>query len=187
MRVKLFTLRYSCTLGAFDETPLQEFARERELLGFREYFFVVNEVPHLTCVLTWQDGVVSETDLAAAREMRAQGQVAPDCLPIPPGPASRVRRKKARAKPDPTAGLDEGERLLFNSLREWRVGKAREEGVPPYVVFTNRHLVAIVQARPDSSNALGHVEGVGPGKVKRYGAEVLTLLGAQVERAEPAS
>ena len=52
MRVKLFTLRYSATLGGFDETPVAEFTRDKELLGFREHFFVVNEIPHLACVLS---------------------------------------------------------------------------------------------------------------------------------------
>ena len=37
MRVKLFTLRYSATLGGFDETPLAEFARDKEVLAFREH------------------------------------------------------------------------------------------------------------------------------------------------------
>ena len=65
MRVKLFTLRYSATLGGFDEMPVAEFAKDKELLSFREHFFVVNEIPHPACVLSWQDAVVSQADLAA--------------------------------------------------------------------------------------------------------------------------
>lgn len=66
--------------------------------------------------------------------------------------------------------------MLFNSLREWRSRLAHEQGVPPYVVFTNRQLAALVRARPESANALAQVEGIGAGKVEDYGAEVLRLL-----------
>jgi len=63
MRVKLFTFRYSATLGGFDETPLAEFVRDKEVLAFREHFFSVNETPHLICVLVWQDAVMgAQTD-----------------------------------------------------------------------------------------------------------------------------
>ena len=37
MRVKLMTFRYSATLGGFDDTPLVEFIRDKEVLSFREH------------------------------------------------------------------------------------------------------------------------------------------------------
>jgi ribonuclease D len=77
--------------------------------------------------------------------------------------------------------------MLFNSLREWRTSTARAEGVPPYVLFTNRELLEIVRLRPDSRTALGHVPGVGPGKIERYGHAILGLLGARGPRADSAS
>ena len=55
MRVKLFTFRYSSTLGGFDDSPISEFTRDKDVLTFREHFFSVNEVPHLTCVVTYQE------------------------------------------------------------------------------------------------------------------------------------
>ena len=58
VRVKLFTLRYSSTPGGFDDSPIREFQRDKEILAVREYFFAVNEVPHLTCSLTYQEAIV---------------------------------------------------------------------------------------------------------------------------------
>jgi len=102
-------------------------------LGFREHFFVVNEIPHLACVLSWQDAVVSEADLAAARELRAHPVHDLDRRPIPSGDDRRGRQRRdgRREGPDPTAGLDERERALFNTLRDWRSRKAHEEGILP--------------------------------------------------------
>jgi hypothetical protein len=59
MRVQLFTFRYSATLGGFDDRPLAHFIRDKEVLSFREHFFCGNEVPHILCVVTWQDCLVT--------------------------------------------------------------------------------------------------------------------------------
>ena len=40
MRVRIFTFRYSSTLGGFDDTPLTDFTRDKETLQFREHFFL---------------------------------------------------------------------------------------------------------------------------------------------------
>ncbi|MHC4955543.1 MAG: HRDC domain-containing protein [Planctomycetota bacterium] len=150
MRVKLITLRYSSTLGGFDEAPLSAFARDKEVVAFREHFYSVNEVPHLTCVIAYQEAVVG-------------------------APAAAVKA----AKPDPTAELSEPERLLFNTIRTWRAETAREEGVPPYVILTNRQLVRVVTDQPESLTALGQLDGIGASKIERYGAAILKMLHGQ--------
>jgi DNA helicase II / ATP-dependent DNA helicase PcrA len=61
-------------------------------------------------------------------------------------------------------------------LRAWRLERAREDGVPPYVVFHDTVLHAIADARPTSLGELSQVAGVGPAKLERYGSEVLALL-----------
>jgi DNA helicase-2/ATP-dependent DNA helicase PcrA len=65
---------------------------------------------------------------------------------------------------------------LGESLREWRVGRARTDGVPPYVVFHDSVLQAIADARPETLGELSQISGVGPAKLERYGPEVLDLL-----------
>ena len=44
------------------------------MLAFREHFFTVSDVPHLTCVLLVQDAVIAATDLAAAKEQQQEQQ-----------------------------------------------------------------------------------------------------------------
>ncbi len=63
------TFRYSATLGGFDDTPLVDFARDKEVIAFREHFYTVNEVPHVTCVVTYQDAIAPPAALQAAREI----------------------------------------------------------------------------------------------------------------------
>ena len=63
-------------------------------------------------------------------------------------------------------------------LRAWRLERAREDGVPPYVVFHDTVLHAIADARPTSLGQLSQIAGVGPAKLERYGSDLLTRLAA---------
>ena len=65
----------------------------------------------------------------------------------------------------------------FERLRAWRREKARELGVPPYVIFHDSTLREIALAAPASSEALAKVSGVGAAKLERYGAELLERIG----------
>ncbi|GEA82710.1 DNA helicase RecQ [Cellulomonas uda] len=71
----------------------------------------------------------------------------------------------------------EGETLaLFERLRAWRAGVAKEQGVPAYVVFHDATLRDIALRRPTSLDELGTVGGVGATKLERYGDGVLATL-----------
>ncbi|MGH3008558.1 MAG: ATP-dependent helicase [Gaiellaceae bacterium] len=61
-------------------------------------------------------------------------------------------------------------------LRAWRLERAREDGVPPYVVFHDTVLHEIAAAQPKSLGDLAQIAGVGPAKLERYGPDVLALL-----------
>lgn len=67
MRAKILTLRYSPTLGRFDDSCVQEFVRDKEVLSIAQQLFVVHEVAHLLCVVHWQEQRVSAPALQATR------------------------------------------------------------------------------------------------------------------------
>jgi DNA helicase-2/ATP-dependent DNA helicase PcrA len=72
----------------------------------------------------------------------------------------------------------------FEQLRAWRKERARADGVPAFVVFTNRALCAIAVARPESIEELAEVRGVGPKKIDRYGDEVLAVFASIDQESE---
>jgi len=65
---------------------------------------------------------------------------------------------------------------LFEQLRAWRAGVAKEQGVPAYVIFHDATLREIAATRPSSLAELGHVSGVGETKLARYGQQVLDTV-----------
>ena len=67
---------------------------------------------------------------------------------------------------------------LFEALRTWRLRVASEHGVPPYLVFHDRHLRLIAGRKPATLRELAACPGVGPAKLERYGDDVLDVVTA---------
>ncbi len=67
---------------------------------------------------------------------------------------------------------------LFESLRELRTTLAKEQGVPPYVIFHDRALQEMATYRPASLETMRSITGVGELKLERYGQLFLDILTA---------
>ncbi|MEF2279982.1 DNA helicase RecQ [Deinococcus sp. YIM 134068] len=100
--------------------------------------------------------------------------------------APRAERRERSARQG-RAPVDAHDRPLFEALRQWRLGRAREQGVPPYVIFTDATLKTIAELRPGSLNTLGSVGGVGGRKLEAYGAEVLEVVRGQAGSRQPSA
>ena len=53
---------------------------------------------------------------------------------------------------------------------------AKDQGVPPYVVFHDTTLIEMVHVRPQSLESMGQITGVGEAKLERYGQAFLDVL-----------
>src|SRR5690606_27710360 len=92
-------------------------------------------------------------------------------------PARRPGRSSGSDRPSQsTLHVDSHDRPLFDALRAWRAGLAREQNVPAYVIFHDRTLRDIAQLRPATISELARVGGVGGGKLARYGQDVLDVI-----------
>jgi ATP-dependent DNA helicase RecQ len=84
-----------------------------------------------------------------------------------------VRRPGGRAA-DPSPQVHDRRRAdeerFFACLKRVRLRIARERGVPPYVVFSDKTLQSIVRNRPTDEAALLRCHGVGERKLASYGA-----------------
>lgn len=58
---------------------------------------------------------------------------------------------------------------LFERLRKLRKTLADEQGVAPYIVFSDSSLRLMAQQRPQTLDAFGRVSGVGSHKLEQYG------------------
>ena len=90
-------------------------------------------------------------------------------------PRSAGSSPAAREEGSPIA-MDSEEEVLFQDLRALRKALADEQGVPAYIVFSDRVLREMVECRPTTPAALLEVAGVGPAKLERYGDAFLQAL-----------
>ena len=90
--------------------------------------------------------------------------------------SSKSYDRVAEPGPDPGPLSDEGE-ALFQSLRVLRKSIADQQGVPAYIVFSDKTLRAMAEGRPSTPEELLAVSGVGPLKLERYGEAFLEAVG----------
>jgi ATP-dependent DNA helicase RecQ len=86
------------------------------------------------------------------------------------------RRAKAAKKSAVAASLPGEAVPLFERLREWRAGVAREQGVPAYIVFGDATLRGIALTKPESLTELAGISGVGDKKLELYGEALLGVV-----------
>lgn len=90
-----------------------------------------------------------------------------------PAPA----KKKARS----TDGLTGAGYKLFERLRQLRLTIAREEGMPPYIVFSDRTLIDMCAKLPGTEGEMLGVSGVGENKFRKYGKRFMEEIAAFLE------
>jgi superfamily II DNA helicase RecQ len=158
MKIRVITLPLGED-GTFDDEPLQVLLHERRALAVSEHFFVYEGRPTLALVVQYRE--------QGSQEVARAGQ-----------PASR---RDERGAPE----VAPEERVRFEALRRWRNERARKDGKPAYVLFTNEHLLQIVRTRPATPSALQAIDGIGEARVRDYADEVLAVLKAVPEAALP--
>jgi ATP-dependent DNA helicase RecQ len=97
-----------------------------------------------------------------------------------PARLPRTQRRRV-AVGTPAEPLTSADAALFEALRAKRLALAREQGVPPYVIFHDTTLLAMARQRPRDHAALAEIPGVGRSKLERYGDIFLDVVaeGAQ--------
>ncbi|WP_197504692.1 ATP-dependent DNA helicase UvrD2 [Mycobacterium sp. 852002-51163_SCH5372311] len=163
-----------------DSEPVEE---ERRLL----YVGITRARVHLT--LSW---ALARTP--GARQSRKPSRflngIAPQTRSDPAPKSRRTRGSPSRCRicnsvlSTPAAVLlrrcetcagDVNEDLLLR-LKAWRLDIAKEQKIPPYIVFTDNTLIAIAEMLPDDDAALIAIPGIGARKLEQYGPDVLELV-----------
>ncbi|BEV06731.1 DNA helicase RecQ [Methylophilus sp. DW102] len=65
---------------------------------------------------------------------------------------------------------------LWQALKAKRLELAREQGVPPYVIFHDSTLLEIHNRKPQTLTEMGQISGIGQAKLQKYGDAFLQVL-----------
>ncbi|MEQ1602483.1 MAG: DNA helicase RecQ [Methylophilaceae bacterium] len=90
--------------------------------------------------------------------------------------SSNKSSKAERASRAKEAFSSVGDDPLWQALKAKRMELAREQGVPPYVIFHDSTLLEIMNRLPETLDELARIPGVGQAKLTRYGDDILKVL-----------
>ncbi|MEW5838140.1 MAG: DNA helicase RecQ [Pseudomonadota bacterium] len=85
-------------------------------------------------------------------------------------------RNNERAKREKRTLPPHADPALWERLRAKRRDLAEEQGVPPYVIFHDATLLAMLEAQPQSLMAMRNLPGVGERKLQAYGEDFLSVF-----------
>ncbi|TFL20161.1 DNA helicase RecQ [Jannaschia formosa] len=95
--------------------------------------------------------------------------------------------RRAERRPAVRQLVGEEDAPLLSALKAKRRALAEAQGVPAYVVFTDRTLIEMAETRPATLDEMARISGVGATKLERYGATFLAVVtGEMPDEVHPA-
>ncbi|WP_112873157.1 DNA helicase RecQ [Paracoccus endophyticus] len=110
--------------------------------------------------------------------------------PVLRGEAAVILRRdlvrKARPATVVRTQVDEEDAPLLSALKAKRRELAEAARVPAYVIFPDRTLIEMAQARPRTLDDMARIGGVGAKKLDSFGAAFLSVIAGEVAPMHPA-
>ncbi len=91
------------------------------------------------------------------------------------------QRSGSASRSRAAAQLDSADQPLWLALRARRRELAEAQGVPPYVIFHDSTLLAMIEHMPLSLREMRQIGGIGDSKLERYGDEFLAVIRQHVD------
>lgn len=85
-------------------------------------------------------------------------------------------KKKKTKKLKSTDFSSDEDYFLFDKLKTLRLNFAKEENMPPYVIFHDKTLVEMVLLKPKTLFELEKISGVGKHKLRKFGPDFLKII-----------
>lgn len=155
--------------GVMSKTPSYKLRQVMNYLMLNEYLMVSND-EYAIVKLTGNSAGVLEDGQSVVMKMAKEQE----------NPVRTKEEKKEKKGKAAGISLSEAEEKLFEALRRLRTEIAREEQVPPYIVFSDKTLVSICKIKPGSKSEMLQVSGVGEFKFEKYGERFLACVKAEL-------
>jgi ATP-dependent DNA helicase RecQ len=113
--------------------------------------------------------------LTTAARPLLRGEISLQLRELPAREAAASAKKSAR----PVVALDDADQALFEALRARRLELAREQSVPPYVIFHDSTLRELASRRPLTEDEMRGISGIGEQKLARFGQAFMAVIQAR--------
>lgn len=171
-KIRQYRMNENPCYGSLSKIPLYKLRKVMNHLMLQEYLTVTGD-EYAVVKLTEKSGRLSDGEenenimMKMAKEQEEAGKA-----------KSGRGRKGAKA-----AGgmMTEADETLFEKLRKLRMEIAREEKVPPYIVFSDKTLTHMCILKPADKKEMMAVSGVGEFKYEKYGERFLECVKRYLE------
>ena len=153
-----------------EENPCYGSCREIPIYRLRQIFHYLLEKGYLSLSndantlvkLTGQSEILLQPDAVLIMKMAREEKKKP-----------KKEKESKKIKTKTSGVLSQEDEPLFQRLRQLRMEIAREEKVPPYIVFSDKTLVHMCIIKPHDKEEMLTVSGVGEHKYTKYGEKFL--------------
>ena len=153
-----------------EENPCYGSCREIPIYRLRQIFHYLLEKGYLSLSndaytlvkLTGQSEILLQPDAVLIMKMAREEKK-----------KTKTEKESKKIKTKTSGVLSQEDEPLFQRLRQLRMEIAREEKVPPYIVFSDKTLVHMCIIKPHDKEEMLTVSGVGEHKYTKYGEKFL--------------
>ena len=92
-------------------------------------------------------------------------------------------KRRLDRRQDPRSELDDREKKVYDALRAWRAVRARQDGIPAFMIATNKQFAQMIKLGATDRADLSIVPGIGEAKIANYGEEILRAMSLQPKRS----
>lgn len=161
-KVKQFRLHEKQAFGTLKHVSLDKLTQISRQLQLNGYVEMTSTEYPLLRVGEKADRLLDGADKLTIRERKNE--------------AEKGTKKKAGAKQNRGTSQMAKSNSIFERLRKVRLDLAREEKVPPYLIFSDRTLVEMCQKMPANEAEMLEISGVGTHKLQKYGDAFLSVI-----------
>ena len=166
-KIKNYRMDENPYYGTLNKVQTYKIRQVLNYLQLEEYLFVTSD-----------DYAIVKLTVKSREIMEEGRQIVMKLAKEPDRPAKESQPKGRKSK---GALFGEGqftqkEESLFEKLRGLRTEIAREEKVPPYIVFSDKTLTHMCIVKPRTKEEMLGVSGVGEFKVEKYGERFLGCI-----------
>lgn len=161
-KIRNYHMDQNAYYGLLNKVPIFKLRAILQFLQMEEYLRVTDDM-YAIVKLTEKSRAVFKPDAKLFMKMAKEQE--------------KAKKTKATGKTN-RGGMSNGaaDNTLFETLRRLRMEIAKEENVPPYIVFTDKTLMHMCIVKPETREQLLQVSGVGERKAQKYGERFLKCI-----------
>ena len=164
-KIRQYQMNTNPYYAAAADVPVYKLRKVINELMLRELLTVTND-EYAIVKLTKQSSLFLESTESLTMKMAKEQE-------RPPKEKAEKKTKKNMAG---SSLLTETDQKLFEKLRTLRLELAKEENVPPYIIFSDKTLLSMCVLKPTNKEEMLSVSGVGTYKYEKYGEKFLAYI-----------